>query len=117
MSSLTETSTVLGKRKTRNSKPLVLHLSATDESDKQDSDFALGDEFSEAPQHEEEGDFSKAPQPRLTKKRAMSTGTGTVTKKPYICDFEGCDKSFSKPARLAEHARSHTGEVRLLIYI
>ncbi|KZV60354.1 hypothetical protein PENSPDRAFT_760058 [Peniophora sp. CONT] len=108
MSSLTETSTVLGKRKTRNSKSLVLHLSATDESDKEDSDFALGDELSEAPQHEEEGDFSDAPQPRHTKKRTMSTGT--AIEKRYVCDFEGCDKSNAKAARLAEHARSHTGE-------
>ena len=111
MTSLVETSTVLGKRKTRSARPLVLHLSATDDSDKQDSDFIPADELSEAPQHEDGEGFSDAPQPRPHKKR--STSTGSVALRQYLCDFEGCDKSYTKAARLAEHARSHTGEVRL----
>jgi hypothetical protein len=36
------------------------------------------------------------------------------TKKRYHCTHEGCDKAYSKPTRLAEHERSHTGEVSLL---
>ncbi|KXN87363.1 Transcription factor IIIA [Leucoagaricus sp. SymC.cos] len=31
-------------------------------------------------------------------------------KKRYQCTYEGCDKAYSKPSRLAEHERSHTGE-------
>ncbi|KAJ3569593.1 hypothetical protein NP233_g4941 [Leucocoprinus birnbaumii] len=32
------------------------------------------------------------------------------TKKRYHCIHKGCDKAYSKPSRLAEHERSHTGE-------
>jgi general transcription factor IIIA len=32
-------------------------------------------------------------------------------KKRFHCTFEGCDKAYSKPSRLQEHQRSHTGEV------
>jgi hypothetical protein len=32
-------------------------------------------------------------------------------KKKYNCTFEGCEKAFTKPTRLEEHKRSHTGEV------
>lgn len=35
----------------------------------------------------------------------------TNTKKRYQCTHEGCDKAYSKPSRLVEHGRSHTGEV------
>ena len=30
----------------------------------------------------------------------------------YPCTYEGCLKSYSKPSRLAEHERSHSGDVR-----
>lgn len=33
------------------------------------------------------------------------------TKKRYKCTFSSCDKAYTKPSRLAEHERSHTGEV------
>ncbi|KAH0589146.1 hypothetical protein H2248_004912 [Termitomyces sp. 'cryptogamus'] len=32
------------------------------------------------------------------------------TKKRYQCTYAGCDKSYSKPSRLEEHQRSHTGQ-------
>ncbi|KAJ3550941.1 hypothetical protein NMY22_g112 [Coprinellus aureogranulatus] len=32
------------------------------------------------------------------------------TKRRYHCTFAGCDKAYSKPSRLEEHERSHTGE-------
>ncbi|CCA73359.1 related to PZF1-TFIIIA (transcription initiation factor) [Serendipita indica DSM 11827] len=34
----------------------------------------------------------------------------TSKKKPYKCTFKDCNKSYSKPSRLQEHQRSHTGE-------
>lgn len=33
-----------------------------------------------------------------------------VISKSYFCDWEGCGKSYGKPAKLAEHIRSHTGD-------
>jgi general transcription factor IIIA len=33
------------------------------------------------------------------------------TKKRYSCTFEGCGKAYTKPSRLEEHERSHTGQV------
>lgn len=33
------------------------------------------------------------------------------TKKKYNCTWDGCEKSYTKPARLEEHERSHTLEV------
>lgn len=30
--------------------------------------------------------------------------------KTHYCTFDGCDKAFNRPARLAEHIRSHTNE-------
>ncbi|RLV82674.1 Transcription factor IIIA [Meyerozyma sp. JA9] len=38
-----------------------------------------------------------------------SAGSSTSTKK-YVCDAEGCGKSYSKPSLLEQHKRSHTGE-------
>ncbi|KAF5388876.1 hypothetical protein D9757_005591 [Collybiopsis confluens] len=33
------------------------------------------------------------------------------TKKRYQCTSAGCEKAYTKPSRLAEHMRSHTGEM------
>jgi general transcription factor IIIA len=35
-------------------------------------------------------------------------------KRPYACTYSGCNKAYSKPSRLKEHERSHTGEVSSL---
>ncbi|XP_006460868.1 hypothetical protein AGABI2DRAFT_204147 [Agaricus bisporus var. bisporus H97] len=32
------------------------------------------------------------------------------SEKRYQCTYKGCNKAYSKPSRLAEHERSHTGE-------
>jgi hypothetical protein len=38
-------------------------------------------------------------------------GKKPIRPKKYPCVWEGCDKSFVKPAKLREHELSHTGEV------
>jgi hypothetical protein len=45
--------------------------------------------------------------------RARELSTPATGEKRYICEEEGCGKSFAKPAKLKEHALSHTGEVSL----
>lgn len=39
------------------------------------------------------------------------------TEKKFKCTWEGCDKAYTKPARLREHELSHTGEVRRFFHI
>ena len=34
-----------------------------------------------------------------------------MAKTVYICAVDDCRKVFSKPSRLVQHARTHTGEV------
>lgn len=43
----------------------------------------------------------------------VSTTKKTGRPKRYICSHEGCSKAYTKPSRLAEHERSHTGQVSL----
>lgn len=54
--------------------------------------------------------------PRASSSRSPTPGSSKARPKPvrrntrYFCTWEGCSKSYAKPGRLAEHARSHTGE-------
>lgn len=91
------TTVVLRKRK-RSGSPLVLRLSS-----------------SPAPSHtashsDSEYEPPLSPLVSITLDAGPST-TPAPAKKRYACDFEGCHKAYSKPARLAEHQRSHTGDV------
>lgn len=52
-----------------------------------------------------------SPVKRATKSRSRSTTP--AGEKRYKCQYEGCEKAYTKPSRLAEHELSHTGEVRL----
>jgi general transcription factor IIIA len=79
------TSSVLGKRKTASGSGLVLHLAPSD------SDYAGSESDAAA---------------------ATSAQRVVIDKRPYLCTHPGCSKAYSKPSRLAEHERSHTGEVR-----
>jgi hypothetical protein len=48
------------------------------------------------------------PVKRVTKSRSRSATPG---ERRYKCQYDGCDKAYTKPSRLAEHELSHTGEV------
>lgn len=103
MSSSVSTTTVLGKRKTRTNGPLILHVSASESS------HELSDQY--LPDSEPET-------PKRAAKRSLILVNGSLvldTKKKYRCTFDGCEKAYTKPCRLEEHERSHTGEVSSLL--
>ena len=80
---------MLGKRKET---CLVLHL----QSDSQNSDS----------EYEEEEDKKKVSKPIIINGQLVPN-----TKKLYQCTYQGCKKAYTKPSRLQEHERSHTGDV------
>lgn len=95
--SASSTSTVtLGKRKRGGS--LVLHLSSPSPSGHENDGIYTESEYD--PGHTSDLHVD-----------ASSSGKGKV-KRRYACQFAGCTKAYSKPSRLAEHERSHTGDVR-----
>ena len=105
------TTTVLGKRNRVTSETLLLQLSAS-ESNHEQSDVSWQELESEV----------ESPQtlPNSKQKSAFVLVNGSLVKngkKKYHCTFSGCKKTYSKPCRLEEHERSHTGEVRLSIKI
>jgi hypothetical protein len=105
MMSLT-TTTVLGKRKKGvTSETLLLQLS-TSESNHENSDATWQDPESDA-------EFTRTPSTPKQKSGLVLVNGSLVknAKKKYFCTFTGCGKSYSKPCRLEEHERSHTGEV------
>jgi hypothetical protein len=83
----TTTTTVLGKRRIRTEK-LVLRLSSSPE-----------------PWELLEPLVQRKSEPILLNDAPIPSA------KKYRCVNDGCGKSYTKPSRLAEHERSHTGEV------
>lgn len=51
------------------------------------------------------------PSSSITRLMIINGKLQTDIRKRYHCIHDGCDKAYSKPSRLAEHERSHTGEV------
>lgn len=90
------TVSVLGKRKASvsESKGYVLHLNSSPEPQ-----TALSES-------EYEPEASSSKKPVIINGKLIS---GTT--KWYQCTVEGCGKAYSKPSRLEEHSRSHTGIV------
>ena len=106
------TTTVLGKRKNRDtSETLFLQLSAS-ESNHEQSDVSW---------KEPESEVESSQTLRTTKQKSefvlVNGSLVKNAKKKYHCTFSGCNKSYSKPCRLEEHERSHTGEVGLSFQI
>ncbi|OSD06096.1 hypothetical protein PYCCODRAFT_1405021 [Trametes coccinea BRFM310] len=92
-SSSTTTALTLRKRKHRDS--LVIHLSSPSPSCENDPTYTESEY--------DPGQTSDAP-------AAAPHATTPERQKRYACTFEGCTKAYSKPSRLAEHERSHTGD-------
>ncbi|KAH9857901.1 hypothetical protein C2E23DRAFT_746762 [Lenzites betulinus] len=92
-SSSTATTITLRKRKHRDS--LVIHLSSPSPSCENDPTYTES-EYELGQASEVHALSPRVPAPRGQKR--------------YACNHEGCTKSYSKPSRLAEHERSHTGD-------
>ncbi|KAH8100626.1 hypothetical protein BXZ70DRAFT_972621, partial [Cristinia sonorae] len=88
---------VLRKRKHSAAEdPLILQLSS--------SPSPSADPFSES-------DYEPPPQTfHIPTSIVDSISARAPRKKRYRCSYEGCTNSYSKPSRLAEHERSHTGD-------
>lgn len=43
-------------------------------------------------------------------------GSQSPNRRLYHCTQQNCTKSYTKPSRLAEHQRSHTGEVCVFLF-
>lgn len=102
------TSVVLGKRRRQPSK-LVLQLSGATSSSASESDNYDSETVSEYCPNSPVISSSK---PRSLPATIIVNGKLVADKRVrYHCTYEGCDRSYRKPSRLAEHERAHTGEV------
>ncbi|KAL0577742.1 hypothetical protein V5O48_004236 [Marasmius crinis-equi] len=99
----TPSSTILGKRKATSNPEYVLHLvSSPEPPGATDSEFEPSE-----------------PEPSSKKQRVALNDSKPIllngklatcdTKKRYACTYDGCTKAYTKPSRLEEHERSHTG--------
>lgn len=61
---------------------------------------------------EPEEELETPPTPRRRATTSRSRSATPAGDRKYKCQWEGCDKAYTKPSRLAEHELSHTGEVR-----
>ncbi|KII95731.1 hypothetical protein PLICRDRAFT_693882 [Plicaturopsis crispa FD-325 SS-3] len=86
--------TVLGKRKAES---FVLHLSSASSYAPSDSELEL-----DRPANAKAGP-SHAP-------ILVNGNLIPHTSRRYKCTHQGCDKAYTKPSRLEEHERSHTGQ-------
>lgn len=96
--------TVLGKRKAvRKSASLVLHLASSPEPSHPQSDS----DFEPPTSPVNSSKFQPLP-PIIINGQLVEN-----TKRRYKCTHKGCTKAYTKPSRLEEHERSHTGEVNV----
>ena len=96
------TTVTLQKRKRPVIDTGVLHLSSPSPSN---------DTYSET---EHELELQPGPSTPSVQDSGANTTRTSCIKRCYSCSYEGCHKTYSKLCRLAEHERSHTGDVRHL---
>jgi len=91
-----QSKTVLGKRKASGGKAaLVLHLAYSPEP----TNMPESDDSYQPP-------ATSSPPPILINGRLVPS-----TKRRYKCTYDSCEKAYTKPSRLIEHERTHTGVV------
>ena len=96
-------SIVLGKRKHLIDNDLVLRLTSPSNDELSDGG---------APSTHE----SQTPIAGPSVKHMLVNGSLVpISKKRYRCSAPGCSKAYTKPSRLEEHERSHTGDVRVFV--
>ena len=108
---------VLMKRKRRRLSPSSPRLQdATSDTTPLDSDRDDGSSESTAFEGYDEGESDELP-PAKRRRLSESETAPLKAKFPvsakvrnYKCNYPDCKKSYTKPARLREHERSHTGE-------
>ena len=117
---------VLGKRKLRNrlASPQLgkllsnlsggLCLVASDASS--DDEYlsnrsSTEDEYESGSEHETLNQRTSQ-KPHAPSRVSSSSHLKGDSRKKYFCSYKDCTKSYTKPSRLVEHERSHTGEVR-----
>ncbi|EPQ50116.1 hypothetical protein GLOTRDRAFT_82578 [Gloeophyllum trabeum ATCC 11539] len=104
MSTTTTTTARPLKRRRASSLSYVLRLSTPSTSSEHDASSP-----SLQPNHCE-NENSNEPGPSSGRFILVNGVLTRDTKKRYKCTFAGCDKTYAKPSRLAEHERVHTGE-------
>lgn len=85
---------------------LIVRLDGASKKSKSSAAASHATDDAGQPFSEDEADAEEGMEtPRLRSRSASSK-----PKVRYFCSYEGCGKSYTKPVRLAEHIRSHTGE-------
>ena len=106
----------LGKRKrSKSTTSLVLHLSGGSCSSETD------DKSTYSCTSDDNSDPESTTSPHIPSRRRNGKSTAIIVNgklcvksksiRKFACTFDGCTKSYTKPSRLEEHERSHTGEV------
>ncbi|KAF9268732.1 hypothetical protein L218DRAFT_892168, partial [Marasmius fiardii PR-910] len=112
------TLTVLGKRKAthRSGGPdidYVLHLVSSSEptADEFESEHSECLEYEASASKKNVASVASisTSKPILVNGKLQFPTSSTKKQKRYACRWDGCDKAYTKPSRLEEHERSHTG--------
>ncbi|XP_051027996.1 Krueppel-like factor 17 [Acomys russatus] len=59
---------------------------------------------------QEEPSLSDQPTPAPQETESPSTSGGATRKRPYVCSYDNCGKTYTKRSHLVCHERTHTGE-------